>query len=226
MKKRTALLASLGALVLFSLVMVDCRSAPPQELAEPVDLPEPQKEGTMSVEEAISKRRSVRRFADRELSMEQVSQLAWAAQGITDPQRGFRAAPSAGATYPLELYLVKSDGTYHYIPAEHRLMRMYSEDVRGPLADASLGQAAVREAALNVVIAAVFERTRARYGSRADVYVYTEAGHVAENLHLQAVALGLGSVPIGAFRKAAVAEALGLPQDHEPIYIISIGYPR
>ncbi len=193
---------------------------------EEIALPAPETTGTMSVEEAISKRRSVRSFQDRELSLAEVSQLAWAAQGITAPTRGLRAAPSAGALYPLELYLVKSDGAYHYVPAGHKLVKVASEDLRGSLCAAALGQSSVREAAMDVVIAAVFERTTGKYGERAAMYVHTEAGHVAENIHLQAVALGLGSVPIGAFNPQQISNLLALPTDQVPIYLIPVGYPR
>jgi SagB-type dehydrogenase family enzyme len=178
----------------------------------------------MSVEEAMARRRSIRQFARRELTLEQVGQLAWAAQGITEPARGLRTAPSAGATYPMEIYLVKRDGVFHYLPKGHKLERVSAEDKRAALAQAALGQSSVQEAAVDVVIAAVYERTRQRYGDRAERYVHIEAGHIGQNLHLQAVALGLGSVSVGAFDDAAVSKTLGLPSEQAPLYIIPIGY--
>lgn len=190
-----------------------------------VALPAPQTEGEVSVEEALARRRSVRRFGSRDLTPEQISQLAWAAQGITEPTRGLRTAPSAGATYPLELYLVKGDGVYHYVPQGHKLRQLSGEDKRADLAAAALGQAWVRQAAVNFVIAAVYQRTSTRYGERAERYVHMEAGHVAQNLHLEAVALGLGSVPIGAFRDQSVSKVLELPSEQAPIYIIPVGHP-
>lgn len=189
-------------------------------------LPEPRTTGPMSVEEALTLRRSVRQFAAKDLTVEQISQLAWAAQGITDRKRGFRTAPSAGALYPLEVYLVKRDGVFRYLPQGHKLLQQSKQDLRGPLAQAALGQSPVREAPLDIVIAAVHKRTRVKYGARAERYVHIEAGHVGQNIHLQAVALGLGSVPIGAFDDDEVARVLGLPAEERPLYIIPVGYPR
>lgn len=193
-------------------------AAAPEEIA----LPAPSTKGGVSVEEAIARRRSIRQFADRELSLTEMGQLAWAAQGITEPSRGLRAAPSAGATYPMELYLATREGLFHYQPVGHRLAKVASGDVRPALS----GQPAVRQAPVTFVLAAVYERTRSRYGERAERYVHIEAGHIAENLHLQAVALGLASVPVGAFDDAAVARALNLPADQAPIYMVPVGHPR
>jgi SagB-type dehydrogenase family enzyme len=191
-----------------------------------VALPAPATTGRMSVEQALALRRSVRQFAAKELTIQQISQLAWAAQGITDPQRGFRTAPSAGALYPLEVYLVKRDGAFHYLPRGHKLAQRSPKDLRAPLAQAALGQSAVGEAPLDIVITAVYERTRVKYGARAERYVHIEAGHVGQNIHLQAVALGLRSVSIGAFDDDQVAKLLGLPAEERPLYIIPVGYPR
>ncbi len=190
-----------------------------------VSLPAPATVGSMSVEEALAKRRSVRQFAAKDLTIEQIGQLAWAAQGITDPSRGLRTAPSAGATYPLELYVVKADGLFHYLPKGHKLERLSPEDLRPGLSGTALDQGSVRQAAVDFVITAVYARTRARYGDRAERYVHMEVGHAAENLHLQAVALGLASVPVGAFDDEAVARVLSLPADQAPLYIIPVGYP-
>jgi len=191
-----------------------------------VSLPAPDLKGQVSVEEALARRRSVRQFAAKDLTLEQVSQLAWAAQGITDQRRGLRTAPSAGALYPLEVYLVKPDGMFRYLPQSHRLLGLSADDLRARLSQAAHGQPSVREAPLDFVIAAVYERTRVKYGARADRYVPIEAGHVGQNIHLQAVALGLGSVSVGAFDDKEVAAALDLPGDQEPLYIIPVGYPR
>ena len=191
---------------------------------EKISLPGPVLKGKMSLEEAVSLRRSVRSFKDTALSEEVISQLAWAAQGITEPRSSFRAAPSAGALYPLEIYLVKADGVFHYIPDGHRLERISEEDVRKPLARAALSQSFVAEASLDIVIAAEFSRTTGKYGQRGHQYVHMEAGYVAENVHLQAVALGLGSVSVGAFRDAEVSRAVGLPGEYVPLLIIPVGY--
>ncbi len=188
-------------------------------------LPPPVTTGGMSLAEAISKRRSVRHFTSEPLTIEQISQLAWAAQGITDPATGHRAAPSAGATYPLELYLLTKDGVFHYLPQGHKLVRLSDRDRRDDLSKAALGQSSVSQAPLDIVIAAVFSRTEAKYKDRARQYVYLEAGHAAENIVLQGVALGLGSVTVGAFRDQAVSEVLELPSDQTPLSVIPVGHP-
>jgi SagB-type dehydrogenase family enzyme len=218
-------LTALAAAIMLGVTMMACPQQQPAE-RETVDLPDPDTTGDLSVEAAIEQRRSVRQFADEGLTREQLGQLAWAAQGITDETRGFRAAPSAGALYPIELYLVTADATYHYLPDDHALATMHEEDRRGPLAQAALGQGHVRNAPLVMVVTGVFARTAAKYGDRAERYVYMEAGHVGQNIHLQAETLGLGSVPVGAFDDAAVADCLGLPDDHAPLYLIPVGHPR
>ena len=182
--------------------------------------------GEMSLEEAILKRRSIRSFAPKELSIEEISQLLWATQGITEKASGFRAAPSAGALYPLELYLIKSDGVFHYNVENHSLEKVGDKDVRGEIVQASLGQSFIQEAPVSIVICAVRSRVTSRYGSRGNRYVDIEVGHAAENLHLQAVTLGLASVPIGAFTDSEAKRILGLPRDVEPIYIVPVGYAR
>jgi len=188
-------------------------------------LPAPRTKGTTSVEETLAQRRSVRRFEPDALTVGQISQLLWAAQGVTQERRGFRTAPSAGATYPLETYLVTADGVFKYAPARHALVPRKREDVRPALAAAALGQPFVRTAPASVVFAAVYERTTRRYGGRGERFVHMEIGHAAENIHLQAVALGLGSVPVGTFDDDAVARVLGLGKDERPLYIIPIGIP-
>jgi SagB-type dehydrogenase family enzyme len=198
-----------------------------------VELPPPVTRGTMSVEEAILKRRSVRSYSNKPLSLEDVSQLLWAAQGITDPARGFRAAPSAGATYPLEVYVVVGEngvmglekGLYHYRPDKHILEYVFEDDLRSGLSDVALGQSPIREAPISIIIAAVYERTKSRYGERGIRYVHMEAGHVGQNIYLQAVARGLGTVVIGAFEDSRVQNVLGLPANQNPLYIIPVGYP-
>lgn len=182
--------------------------------------------GSISVEDAIARRRSVRRFRDKALTRQQISQLLWAAQGITDRGRGYRAAPSAGATYPLTVYAVTAEGIYRYLPAAHELQLVRKGDFRAPLARAALAQPWVATAPLDIVITAEPRRTTGRYGRRGMNYIYMEAGHAAQNIHLQAVSLGLGSVPVGAFDDDRVADILQLPEDHVPLYIIPTGHPR
>jgi len=189
-----------------------------------IKLPPPKQKGNITLEEAISKRRSERNLESKTLSLETIGQLLWACQGITDSRRNLRAAPSAGATYPLEIYLVKNDGLFHYIPEGHKLEKIKDGDLRGELCDACLGQGFVRDADIDFVICADFKRTTSRYGKRGEMYVYIEAGHAAQNLHLQAVSEGLGSVPVGAFSEIAVKNVLGLSPGLIPVYIIPVGH--
>jgi len=194
--------------------------------SEVIKLPVPRKRGDVSLEETILRRRSKREFKAGFLSKEQISQLLWAAQGITDSSGFFRAAPSAGALYPLEIYIAFSEGVYHYRPAGHILERVSTEDVRLALCEAALGQEFIASAPLDIIITAIYERTTGKYGERGIRYVHMEAGHAAQNILLQAVALGLGSVPIGAFSDKDVSMALTLPAECIPLYIIPVGYPQ
>lgn len=195
-------------------------------MAKEIQLPQPLSKGKISLEEAIAKRRSQRSFSKKELTLEQISQLLWAAQGITGTKGGysFRSAPSAGALYPMEIYALTKDGLYHYLPERHALEILVESDLRGDLSGASLGQSSVREAALDIIICAIYERITFKYGERGKKYADIEAGHIAQNIHLQATALGLGSVPIGAFNDGEVKSILSLPKDHVPLYIIPVGY--
>jgi SagB-type dehydrogenase family enzyme len=202
----------------------------PQPVAQGVgvELPEPRYDSEVSVEEALVTRRSVRNYTGEPLTLRDVSQLFWAAQGITDPM-GLRTAPSAGALYPLEVYVVVGDveglerGVYKYRPAEHGLMKVLEGDRREELAKAALGQACVGEGAIDMVIAAVYERTTAKYGERGVRYVHMEAGHAAQNICLQATALRLGTVTVGAFHDEQVKSVLDLPTGEEALYIMPVG---
>jgi len=190
------------------------------------DLPPPQRKGKVSLEEVLASRRSARAFRPGTLTLAEMGQLLWAAQGITDPENGFRAAPSAGATYPMELYLLTPEGMYHYVPRGHRLELLDRRDLRSALAKAAAGQECVRDASLDVVIASVPARTEAKYGDRAARYIYLEAGHIAQNLLLEATAMGLGGVSVGAFLEEEVGQALGLPKDQYPVYLVPLGHPQ
>ncbi|MEN8007811.1 MAG: SagB/ThcOx family dehydrogenase [Candidatus Krumholzibacteriota bacterium] len=196
-----------------------------------VKLPDPNRQGELSVEEGLQKRRSVREYAPGPLKLEDVAQILWAAQGFNDPE-GYRTAPSAGALYPLEVYLVVGEvsdlpaGVYHYRPRQHDLVLVKSGDMRGPLFSASIRQEYVRDAPAVLAIAGVFERTARKYGQRARRYVHMEVGHAAQNVYLQAVAIGLGTVMVGAFDDGDVQKLLGLPQDHEPLALMPLGRSR
>ena len=191
---------------------------------EILDLPQPRTGGDVSLEETLARRRSVRQYTDEHLTVDEMSQLLWAAQGITRDWGG-RTAPSAGALYPLEVYVATPQGLYHYQPDGHRAQVLSRQDLREALARAGLDQSAIRDAPAVFVIAAVYARTAGKYGNRAERYVKLEAGHVGQNILLQAVALGLGGVPIGAFHDAQVQRVLGLPADHEPLYLMPVGHP-
>jgi SagB-type dehydrogenase family enzyme len=193
-----------------------------------IALPRAETAGKMSVEQALKKRRSVRDFGRGGLSLDDVAQLLWAAQGTTH-REGYRTAPSAGAMYPLELYLVVGDvsplspGVYRYLPKRHDLVRVTSGDRRSALAAAALDQDWVRRPPAVIVISGIYERSSVKYGRRAQRYTHIEVGHVAQNVYLQATALGLGTVLVGAFRDDEVQEALELPVDHEPLGLMPVG---
>lgn len=194
------------------------QAAPGQRL----QLPTADAKGSMPLEQAIARRRSRRYFKAEPLSLEEIGQLLWSAQGVTS-EEGLRAAPSAGAMYPLETYLACAEGLFQYLPQEHSVVKKSAEDPRPPLAKAALGQDFIAQAAVSVIFTAVYQRTTGRYGERGRRYVHMDAGYAAENVHLQAEALGLGSVSVGAFDDAAVARVLGLSRDEEPLLIIPAG---
>jgi SagB-type dehydrogenase family enzyme len=191
-----------------------------------ISLPVPKYKGELSLEESILGRRSIRNFHPHDLTFEQLSQILWAGQGITDAKYDLRSAPSAGALYPIEIFVIREEAVYKYIPEKHSLDSVLKGDKRAEVSRASLGQQFISEAPVNLIIAGNFEKTREKYGARADRYVYMEAGHVAENICLQVVALGLGSVVVGAFWDNVIASILDLPYEIEPIYIIPIGYVK
>jgi SagB-type dehydrogenase family enzyme len=194
-------------------------------MGEIINLPQPNKDGSMSLEKAIAARRSCRDFLSKSLTLEQIGQLAWAAQGQEAGSK-YRTAPSAGATYPLELFIATEDGFFHYLPAKHTLEKLTEQDLRAKLATAAWGQGFIEDAPVTLIFAAEFNRTTNRYGKRGIRYVYMEAGHAAQNVHLQAESLGLGSVAVGAFDDSSVSEVLILPENLEPVYMVTVGYCR
>jgi len=224
----SAIVVAASAACIFS--TVSCRTentGAAQESA--VKLPAPSLEGKMSLEAALQKRRSVRSYADEPLTLAQVSQLLWAAQGISDPARGFRTAPSAGALYPLTVYMVAgnvkglSPGIYRYEPEGHKLALAAKGDQRDNLCRASLGQSPIREAPISMVILGDYSVTARKYGERAPRYAHIEVGHAGQNVLLQAVALNLSAVGIGAFEDDQVRKVLGVPKEQTPLYIIPVG---
>ena len=199
--------------------------------AEAVKLPPPVKTGGMPLVEALEVRRTVRRFVSRPLSLGHISQLLWGADGTSDP-RGLRTAPSAGATYPLDLYLVVGErgvkdlpaGVYHYEVAAHALTPVAPGDARAAVARASLHQSWMTQAPVMVVITGEYRRCAARYGERGVRYTHMEAGNVSQNLFLAAETLGLGAGIVGAFEDKVLAQAAQLPPAHEPLLVMPVGY--
>ncbi len=189
-----------------------------------IQLPKPVTKGSLSLEETMARRCSVRRFKQRALKLEEISQILWASYGQTRPWGG-KTIPSAGALYPLEVYVATHEGFYHYLPGSHQLQVLIEGNLIPKLSVAALHQDCISGAPAVIVIAAVDERTRSRYGSRAERYVHMEAGHAAQNIHLEAVALGLGSVAVGAFNDDEVHRVLGLGKDERPLYLIPVGDP-
>ncbi len=201
-------------------------------------LPLPKKITDVSVEEAILRRRSIRDYTSEPLTIMELSMLLWAVQGISEVRYGLRTAPSAGATYPLEIYVVVGEnrvkvnetsylapGVYKYDVQRHALILVKEGDFRDELAKASLDQPWVRTAAIDIVICAVYERTTYRYGERGIRYVHMEVGHAAQNAYLMATALGLGTVVIGAFYDDEVAEIISAAPNEHPLYVIPVGRP-
>jgi len=201
----------------------------------------PQLKGEVSLEETILRRRSIRRYRKEPLDLSQLSQILWSAQGITGT-REFRAAPSAGATYPLEIFVfigkqgvIASEakqlpeelqaGIYHYEVDSHSLSLHTPGDLRPDLARATLDEEFIVKAPVDIVICALYHRTSYRYGRRGERYVHMEVGHVGENIHLQAVALGLATVEVGAFHDEEVRKVLGVDEQIKPLYIMPVGKP-
>ena len=197
-------------------------------------LPKPRLDGGLPLVQAMKKRRSERDFTSQPLTQAQVSQLLWSAQGTTDESIGLRTAPSAGALYPLDIYLVVGEGgveglgagIYLYNPHQHSTRLLATGDFRERLAKACLRQMFIAQAPLCLVITAEYRRITEDYGDRGMRYAHFEVGHVGQNIYLQAVALGLGTVAVGAFYEHAVSEALHLPDQHKPLYVMPVGYPE
>lgn len=217
--------------VLLVAVSTACVAAAPAAVSdqtarfdEPVVLPTPITEpGGPGLEQVLANRRSVRDYRREPLPLDVLGQLFWAGQGITDAQ-GHRTAPSAGARYPLELYAITAADLWHYLPDGHRAERRQSAGLPGDLPAITFGQEFVATAPAVLVLTGVASRTEAEYGAVAERLVDREAGHAAQNILLQATALGLGAVPVGGFEPAEVAESLLLPPGEEVLYLIPVGY--
>lgn len=196
-----------------------------------IDLPSPGQKNGISLEAALANRNSVRKYADTALSIDAISQLLWAAQGITDERSGGRTAPSAGALYPMKIHVAikkvngLKDGVYSYMPLTHSLKPITGKMVNNELAAAALGQMFIARAPAVFVLSVDYSITTRKYQERGIRYVHMEAGHVAQNIYLQAESLGLGTVSVGAFLDKRVEDTLELPPKQTPLYIMPVGIP-
>jgi SagB-type dehydrogenase family enzyme len=223
--------SALSALVLVAVVTAGCvSSAPPevmdetQRYSESFELAEPELSGSSSLEQTLEERRSTRDFTAEEVPLDTIGQLFWAGQGITDDV-GHRTAPSAGARYPIELYAISASTFMHYLPEGHRVEQRTDTTTLSLLSAAAFQQGFVSDAPLVLVITAVPARTEAEYGAVAHDLVNREAGHVAQNILLQATSLGLAAVPVGGFDPAEVARLLALAPGEDVLYLLPVGYP-
>jgi SagB-type dehydrogenase family enzyme len=234
MMKKVLATAMICGIVLLIIILYAIRESPEitEELYEyeaiHIKLPEPRYNSDTSVEEALLERRSIRDYKNESLTLTEISQLLWAAQGITN-QKGFRTAPSAGALYPLEVYVVVgdvidlADGIYKYKPYGHELVKVAEGDKRDELCKAALGQAWIKDGAVVIVFSAVYERTTKKYGERGIRYVHMEVGHAAQNVYLQAVSLNLGTVVVGAFYDNEVKRIVNMTENEQPLCLMPVG---
>lgn len=191
-----------------------------------IQLPAPDTVGKVTVEQALARRRSIRSYQVDSLTPVELGQVLWAAQGQTT-SRGFRTAPSAGATYPMELYVATGrvrglePGLYRYLAGKHALELVREGELLHRLSGAALGQTMIEAAAATLVLACEYRRTTGHYGERGRMYVHMEAGHIGQNVHLQCEALGLGTCMVGAFSDRQVQETLGI--EFEPLYLMPMG---
>jgi SagB-type dehydrogenase family enzyme len=223
--------SALRSFAILAALAAGCASEAPNEILQNtaryesvVELPAPDVNGPVSLEQALGERRSAREFSDQELSLETIGQLLWAGQGVTDDE-GRRTAPSAGGTYPLELYAVTGSDLMHYLPVGHRLEQRADATTVRSLADAAFGQGFVGQAPVVLVIAGEPSRTEQKYGAVAGDLMNREAGHAAQNILLQATTLGLAAVPVGGFDPEMVERLLALPPGQSVLYLIPVGEP-
>jgi len=221
MKRLTILAIVLACFATLCLGRSRSRSAPQMV----IQLTDPNLKGTVSLEEALAGRRTVRQFSSEPLKRSQISQLAWAGQGITEPQRGLRTAPSAGAIYPIELLFATQEGLFAYRPSDHSLLQLGNQDIRNNLAVASSMAESVAGAGCDIIVAGAVRKLTSQYKDKARTFLHMEAGHIAQNIQLQAVCLDLGSVTVGGFDSKEVRKVCKLARDLEPLYIICVGHP-
>ena len=203
-------------------------------MTDAINLPEPSTSGEMSVPQAIKDSASRRSYRNEGLSLDQLGQILWSAQGATRPEEGKRAAPSAGATYPMELFVAVGHrgvegleaGIYRYDSESHSIEKTHGGDLRSQISSAALGQEFLSQAPISLLLAANYNRTTQHYGERGKRYVHMEVGHIGQNVYLQAEGMGLATVAVGAFRDDTVANIFGLPAPLEPLYLMPVGYSR
>lgn len=217
-------LAAGSLCVVMPVLMYSAVGAADAAKAAETKLVKPQTGGGMPLAEALAKRRSIRTFKTAALSPEQISQLCWAAQGVTDAERGLRTAPSALKLYAVRVYVVDANGAFEYLPQDHALRDLGVQDAARRTREC-FGSEALRAAPMFVIIAMEPERLRARCGEKAERFSLLEVGHVCQNVLLQATAMGLGAVPAAGIDGARVAEALGLPKEVQPVYGVPVGVP-
>jgi SagB-type dehydrogenase family enzyme len=199
-----------------------------QLFSKSIKLPKPQYDSNVSIEETLLKRRSIRSYKSEPLSIAEISQLLWSAQGVTN-RKGFRTAPSAGALYPLEVYIAAGNvtdlyaGIYKDYPHRHEIVNTVKGDKRSELCRAGLGQSSIKNAPAVMLFCAVYERVTGSYGKRGIQYVHMEVGHAIQNVCLQAISLGLGSVIIGAFNDFDVKDVMNFELDEHPLLILPVG---
>ncbi|KKG16869.1 nitroreductase [Methanosarcina sp. 2.H.T.1A.6] len=199
------------------------------DLPMKIKLPEPDAAGKSHIEELIAKRRSLREYADRELSEPLISRFLWATQGISS-KGVLRTVPSAGALYPLEVHIVIGEGNgleagiYRYIAEEHSLIQEIPGDMRTKLSEAALSESMIKNAPVSLVISAVYPRITSKYGKRGLRYAHMEAGHAAQNVYLLGVELGIGTCAVGAFADEEIKKVLKMPANEDPLYILPLGY--
>lgn len=194
-----------------------------------IKLPSPVYDSNTSIEEALLKRRSVRYYSSKQLNLTELSQILWSAQGITDKISGLRTAPSAGALYPLEIYVVVANvkslepGLYKYNPNSHIIARILKGDIRDEISNSSLKQESITISSAIIIITAIYDKTSVKYGKRAERYVHMEVGHTGQNIYLQCTSIGLGTVMIGAFNDDALKRVLNLPDNENPLALYPLG---
>ncbi len=227
--KRLTILSIIAGLVAICLGQYRSVAPPRREtrvsLRKVIQLTEPKLQGSVSFEEALAKRRSVRQFSGQALKQAQISQLAWAGQGITEPKGGLRTAPSAGATYPIELYFATEEGLFVYQPQQHSLEQILEQDVRNDLSATASTPEVVANAACDIIVTGSVRKLTAQFRDKGETFMLLEAGHIAQNIQLQAVCLDLGSVAVGDFDTRGIGRICRLSRELEPIYIICVGYP-